>query len=167
MSVKKLYVSIFAICVTAVAEADVPVYRDQTLSIQEALVVTDDGTSYYTDIKLAANPDGSFRLVQAQQLVPVHVDRVAVEVQGSVPTAVNVKVSGHLPVTCHNLEAPAVMREGSTFTIVLAQRPLQTFVACVAMIEPFTVSVALSVEGLQAGHYTVMVNDKQSGFDLP
>jgi hypothetical protein len=167
MGMKKLYVSIFAICSAAIAAADVPVYRDQTLSIGEALVVTEGKASYYADIKLAANPDGSFELVQAQRLEHAHVESVAVEVGGPDRVAVNVEVSGYLPDPCHQLEEPAVMREGSTFTILVPQRPLQTFAACVLMIEPFTVSVALSVEGLQAGHYTVMVNDKQSGFDLP
>ena len=164
---KKLYVSVFAVCITAAAQADVPVYSNQTLSIPEALVVTESGASYYADIKLTANPDGSFKLVQAQQLAPAHVDSVAVEVLGSDPLEVNVEASGYLPDPCHQLEEPAVRREGSTFTVVLAQRPLQTFAACVLMIEPFTVSVPLSVEGLQSGHYTVVVNDRQIGFDLP
>ena len=59
------------------------------------------------------------------------------------------------------------MREESIFTIMLAQRPLQTFAPCAQMIEPFSVLVPLSVEGLNSGHYMVIVNDRQSEFDLP
>lgn len=164
---KKLYGSILMIGMTAMVYADVAVYRDQTLSIEEALVVTESGPSYYADIKLVANPDGSFNLVQAERLQPAHVDSVAVEVAGSDPIEVNVEVSGYLSDPCHQLEEPALMREGSTFTIVLAQRPLQTFAACVLIIEPFALSVPLSVEGLQSGHYTVIVNNKPGEFILP
>ena len=156
---------IAAFCISAAANADVPVYRNKALSIDQALVVTDAGTRYYKDVKLSANPDGSFRLVQAELLEPVHVDEVMVLVE-EYPVVVSVEVSGYLPNPCFQLEEPAVMREGSTFTIVLAQRALQTFTACAQVIEPFTVLVPLNVKGLAAGHYTVMVNDQQSGFDL-
>jgi len=163
---KRVISLVAAICIPAVVLADVPVYRDQSLSIKEALVVTASGTSYYKDIKLSANPDGSFKLVQAERLELTHVDEVKVQVQQSQPVQVSVEVSGYLPTPCYQLEEPAVRREGSTFTIVLAQRVLQTFAACVQVIEPFTVVVPLNIRDLQAGHYNVSVNGHQSGFDL-
>ena len=164
----KLCIPLFSIfCVSSSALADVPVYRDHTLSISEALVETDSGTSYYSDIKLSANPDGSFELVQAQQLAAAHVDEVTLHVAQTEPVTVSVEISGYLPSPCYQLEEPAVMRDGTTFTIVLAQRPLQTFVACIQIIEPFTVFAPLNIKGLQAGHYSVIVNGKTSRFDLP
>jgi hypothetical protein len=166
--VNKLCVPLFGIfCVSTSVLADVPVYRDQALSIDEALVVTDSGTSYYSDIKLSANPDGSFELVQAEQLAEAHVDEVTIHIAQSEPVTASVEISGYLPSPCYQLEEPAVMRDGTIFTIVLAQRPLQTFVACTQIIEPFTVFVPLNIKGLQTGHYTVIVNGKTSGFDLP
>ena len=155
-----------ALCIPLSVLADVPVYRDQALSIDEALVVTASGTRYYKDIKLSANPDGSFKLVQAERLDPAHVDNVKVKVDGTTSTTVNVEVTGYLPNPCFEIQEPAVMREGSTFTVVVAQKALQTFVVCAQVIEPFSVVVSLSVEGLPAGHYDVVVNGRQAGFDL-
>jgi hypothetical protein len=165
----KLSVSVsmaMAMCLTASALADVPVYRDQALSIKEALVVTESGTSYYTDIKLVANDDGSFDLVQAERLELAHVREVTIAVDESPSVQVNVQIDGELPNGCYQLEEPAVMREGSTFTIVLAQRVLHTFTFCTQALEPFTLFVPLTVKDLPVGHYPVSVNGIQSGFDL-
>jgi hypothetical protein len=163
----KLSFSVLALtCIATSALAEVPVFRDQVLSIKEALVVTEAGTSYYADIKLQANPDGSFDLVQAERLALAHVDEVTVAVEESQRVQVKVRVTGYLPDPCTALEEPAVIREGSTFTIVLAQRVFQTFTVCAQVIEPFTVFVPLSVKSLPAGHYTVVVNGIQSGFNL-
>jgi hypothetical protein len=163
----KLSVSVLmAMCPATSALADVPVYRDQALSIKEALVVTDSGTSYYTDIKLVANDDGSFDLVRAERMELAHVSEVTITVEKSPSVQVSVQIDGELPNGCYRLEEPAVMREGSTFTIVLAQRVLQTFTFCTQALEPFTLFVPLTVKDLPVGHYAVVVNGIQSGFDL-
>ncbi|MES2625151.1 MAG: hypothetical protein V4628_07725 [Pseudomonadota bacterium] len=162
---KNSIVSILAVGLATSATAEVPVYRDQTLVIKEALVVTDDGVSYYTDIKMEANPDGSFKLVQAQRLDLAHVNDVTVEFQDA-PFEISVEVNGELPTPCHQLEEPVVVRDGTEFTVVLARRELQTFVVCAQVIEPFTISVPLTNKALEAGHYTVTVNGQETAFDV-
>ena len=162
----RFYVSGVAACLAMPALADVAIYRDQELSIKEAVVISEAGTSYYADIKLTADADGWFELVHAERLDLAHVDEVEVLTLLSYPVQVSTEISGNFPTPCYELAEPVVTREDMNFNIVLAQKPLQTFAACVQKIEPFTVRVSLNVKGLSAGHYTVTVNGKHSSFDL-
>ena len=65
------------------AVADVSVYRDETPWISKAVVVMEGEASYYADIKLSVEPDGSFGVVPAEQLTPAHADEVSIAAESS------------------------------------------------------------------------------------
>lgn len=73
-------------------------------------------------------------------------------------------MEGYLGTPCQNLLSPAVSYADGVFTVVLAQSNLGPAEICIAMIEPFTKSVSLDVEGLPAGTYEVIVNGVSAEF---
>ena len=60
----------------------------------------------------------------------------------------------------------AVSREGDLFTVVIAETSLGPAEACIAVLDPFELSVALNVLGLSAGTYRVNVNGTEAQFSL-
>jgi hypothetical protein len=155
-----------SLAMTTSALADMPVYRDQQLLLPEGVVVTDQGVTYYGDIRLTANADGSFTLVEATRRNPAYVDDVDVLILESFPVQLRAVVSGHKSVPCVELEEPAVIRDGNTFTIVLAETPLDPLILCAQVLAPFEVTVALDATGLEAGTYTVVANGVETTFTL-
>lgn len=159
------------VSVTLVASAqaeEVPVYRDQQLEVPGAVVVTEAGAVYYGDVRFKANADGSFALLDARRRNLAQVDSATVAVDPSFPAQAAVTASGELSIACVALEEPAVIRAGNTFTVVLAETPIDPLALCQPLIAvtEFTVEVPLELYGLEAGTYRVSVNGVATAFTL-
>jgi hypothetical protein len=142
----------------ATAQAEVPVYRNQELTLPGALVVNANGANYYGDVRFAANEDGTFTLVDAHRRNLAMVNDVTLVIEESFPVQVSAEVSGDLSVACVDLEEPGVIRDGNTFTVVLAETPLDPLILCAQALAGYEISIPLDVRGLQAGQYIVDVN---------
>lgn len=93
------------------------------------------------------------------------VEDLEVRILESFPVQVEVVVRGSLPDSCTTIEGIVKNREGNTFTIGLGTaRPSES--VCVQTIRPYEEAIALDVEGLPAGAYTVNVNGVSETFDL-
>jgi hypothetical protein len=143
----------------ASAHAEIPVYRNQQLDVPSAVVMTAQGPVYYGDIRFTANQDGSFSLIDAKRRNLAQVDSATVTVDRTVAQAA-VEAKGILSIACVALEEAAVVREGRTFHVVLAETTMDPDAVCMALVAvtPFHVEVPLDLRGLEAGEYLVNVN---------
>lgn len=153
---------------TASAQAEVPVYRDQQLELPTAVVLTDAGPVYYGDVRFTANQDGSFTLAEAKRRNLARIDNATVAVDQTFPAQAEVSADGILSIACVGLEEPAVVREGNTFYVVLAETPIDPLALCMSLlaVTEFGVDVPLDLTGLEAGTYQVIVNGVTKNFTL-
>ncbi len=153
---------------TVSAQAEVPVYRDQQLELPSAVVLTDAGAVYYGDVRFTTNADGSFTLVQAKRRKLAEVDAAVVAVDPTFPAQAEVTAGGFLSIACVALEEPAVVRDGNTFYVALAETPIDPLAICMPFVAftSFNVDVPLDLSGLEAGTYTVIVNGIETSFTL-
>lgn len=105
-------------------------------------------------------------MIAAQKSNLVHVETVVANVAESLPVQVTLTVSGNKSVPCVALQSPAIFREESSFTVVLAETSLGPAETCIAVLDPFETSIPLDVSGLTAGSYTVTVNGVETSFQL-
>ncbi|MDY6846223.1 MAG: hypothetical protein SVP52_03710 [Chloroflexota bacterium] len=84
----------------------------------------------------------------------------------SFPVQAQAIVSGTLPDGCSELHEISVERQGLNFNLTLTTRHLTGDVACTEALVPFEETVDLDIRGLEAGTYTVVVQDKQAAFTL-
>jgi hypothetical protein len=164
----KLILTLLAsFCLATTALAQIPVYKDNDLTINQAVVIGPGGAQYYGDVHLSQQDDRSFALASAERRNLAVVDAAGIVATPGVPGNVAVEASGMLSIPCVALEDPAVLREGNTFTVVLAETTQKPDAVCMSLaaMTPFEVSVALDTVNLPAGTYTVKVNNAQTSFD--
>ncbi len=151
----------------ASVHAEVPVYRNQQLDVPSAVVMTPNGPVYYGDVRFSANQDGSFTLVDAKRRNLAEVDAATVSVDATVAQA-EVEANGFLSIPCVALEEPAVVREGRTFHVVLAETTMAPDAVCIPVVAftPFRAEVTLDLRGLEAGEYRVIANGVERKFVL-
>ena len=89
-----------------------------------------------------------------------------VNIAESLPVQVSLFVTGNKSVPCVNLQTPAIFRDGSSFTIALAETSLGPAESCIAVLDPFETTIPLDITGLNSGTYTVNVNGVESSFSL-
>jgi hypothetical protein len=146
--------------------AQVPVLRDQVLTIPQAAVVTSAGQRYYSNVTLRSNADGSFSVLTAEEHALAAVQTVTAQVTAT-PTSVVAKVVGYLPTPCDALEPAAVSYKSGEFTVVIGRRStLGPDTLCAQVIADFQTEVALDIKGLPAGDYRVVVNGVAATFKL-
>jgi hypothetical protein len=77
-----------------------------------------------------------------------------------------VHAKGELTIPCAALEEPAVVREGHTFHVVLAETAVDPLAPCMPFVAvtTFNVDVPLDLDGLEAGTYALDVNGVESEF---
>lgn len=93
------------------------------------------------------------------------VESIGIAILESFPVQVRVNVTGYLGDGCTTLGEIDTRQEGDTFfVIVTTQRPADAI--CTQQLVGFEESVALDVEGLPAGTYTVNVNGITDSFTL-
>lgn len=141
-------------------------YQDQVLTIPQGVVVTGDNTAYYENIQLQEQANGSFLPMAAEPRNLVSVESVEVKVMESLPVQVSLDIQGYKSVPCVELLTPAVVYKEAVFTVTLAESSLGPDETCVTVIEPFSTTVPLDVEGLDAGSYVVRVNGVEADFTL-
>jgi hypothetical protein len=146
--------------------AQVPVYRDNDLTINQVVMVSTGGAQYYGDVQLTLNNDGSFALVKATRRNLAPVDTAIVVETPTLPGKMAIEASGILSIPCVALEEPAVLRDGNTFTVVVAETSQKPDEVCMSLAAttPFEITIALDTQGLPGGYYTVNVNDVVTGF---
>lgn len=142
------------------------IYKEEVLTIPQGAVVDGAETNYFENIQLQMNDQGNFVLIAADPRALVAVDSVEAMVMESLPVQVSVAVSGNKSVPCVDLLTPSVSYADNSFVVTLAESALGPAESCIAVIEPFETSVALDVEGLQAGTYQVSVNGVKTEFTL-
>jgi inhibitor of cysteine peptidase len=93
------------------------------------------------------------------------VDDIDVMILESFPVQVNVVVRGNLPDGCTYLDEFDVQRNGNTFEMIIwTVRDPEAM--CTMALVPFEETVSLDVLGLEAGEYTVVVQDQSATFTL-
>lgn len=150
----------------ASTQADVPVYRDQTLTLSETLVIEDNGPRYYRNVKLAANPDGSFSVVDGERRNLALIHDISFLMLPGLPLEMSVEVHGDMSQSCLALEQPLVSRKDFVFTVAVAETPQDPRIQCFNPATDFVINVPLEVEGLPPGEYTVRVNGVEKRFTL-
>lgn len=93
------------------------------------------------------------------------VDSIQVLVMESFPVQVSVVARGELPDSCTQIDEVFTQQEDELFRVVITTfRPQDAI--CTQALVPFEQSIALDVEGLPAGAYTVSVNGVTGAFTL-
>lgn len=105
--------------------------------------------------------DGEFSY--GQNAIVESVDVILLE---SFPVQAQVQVSGNLPDGCTELDEISVEQEGQEFILTLTTRRPTGDVMCTQALVPFEEVVDLDVRGLEAGTYTVIVQEEQTTFTL-
>jgi hypothetical protein len=163
---KFAYTLMTSLSAVASTHAEVPVYRDQTLTLQEALVFRDSGPGYYRNVKLAAGPDGSFSVVEAEKRKLTLVHEINLLMTPGLPLNLSVEVRGDMTRSCLALETPLVTRQGFVFTVAVAETPYDPDIRCFSGATDFVINVPLDTSGLEAGEYQVNVNGLEKSFTL-
>lgn len=148
------------------ANAGPAVYQDGVLTISEGIVIRDNGSSYYKDVRFEPNANGTWRYVSGAPRPLVGIDEVTVVAEATNPPKVTVTVKGYKSVPCVKLEPLGMSRSGDTFHVVIAETVLGPAESCIAIIDPFTLSFQLDTFGLKAGAYKLNVNGKKTTFNL-
>mgnify|MGYP003648361914 FL=1 len=146
-------------------QAEPVLLSENVLNLGDAIVVEGSTTRFYQQVELELTKEGDFRVLGGVEKSLATVTEKSVNIVATAPLEVELVVSGYMANPCIQLET-AVTRKGSTFYAVFAQTPLQTLVACVQVLEPFSTTVALDVKDLSSGTYTVQVNGEQISFLL-
>lgn len=141
-------------------------FENNVLSIPQVATLINDEALYYNDIQLAADSEGNFTLLAAQQSTLVSVENVLVSVAESLPVQVSLSVKGNKSVPCVDLQTPAIFRNEFTFTVALAETNLGPAESCIAVLDPFETTIPLDITDLNSGIYTVNVNGVESSFSL-
>lgn len=100
---------------------------------------------------------------------PIHglanVESVEVLILESFPVQINLIIQGNLPNGCAEIDKVVVEQEGNNFNVAVTtiQEPDQV---CTEALVPFEEIVPLDVLGLEAGTYTVTINDVETSFTL-
>lgn len=149
------------------AQAETAIYRDGTLSIPSGAVINSTGSKYYKDIVLQADTTGKFKITGATELPLVYIDSAnptVVETESA--RSVEIAIAGHRSVPCVQLQDVAVSRKDKVFNVVIAESVMGPAESCIAMLAPFDLKLPLSVAGLAAGTYKVIVNTIETSFVL-
>jgi hypothetical protein len=106
------------------------------------------------------------RATPAQDLPgQARLDSVEILVLESFPVQIRALVSGSLPDSCTTIDRIAQTREGNAFRVTISTVRAVDKV-CSQSLVPFEETIALQVAGIQAGDYSVTVNDMTTTFRL-
>lgn len=105
--------------------------------------------------------DGEYRY--GQNAIVESLDVILME---SFPVQAKVRVSGNLPDGCTELHEISVEQQGKEFILTLTTRRPTGDIACTQALVPFEEVVDLDIQGLEAGTYTVIAQDKSTTFTL-
>jgi len=93
-------------------------------------------------------------------------ESMILNIMESFPIQISATLSGYLPNGCIKIDQINILQEGEIFSIrIITKRPTGD-VSCTMAIVPFEETVALEVEGLPAGEYTVQSDEISETFTL-
>ena len=141
-------------------------YENSVLSIPQGAALVNGVPTYYNDIQLISYIEGNFTVVAAEQRNLVAVDTVVVNIAESLPVQVSISVSGNKSIPCVELQTPAIFRNGTVFTVALAETVLGPAESCIFVLDPFETTIVLDVTGLSSDDYSVSVNGVVAEFSL-
>lgn len=169
MQAKSVVIVLLGLLSSSALVAEMPVYHDGLLLLDEVVTLRGDKPRYYRNVELETAPNGNLQIVQFFSRSLAVVDEIDVTVFQSEGLQASVHASGLLSIACVALEAPAVSREGSVFTVVLAETVMPQGSVCMPIVAetPFDVLIPLPLAGLAAGEYQVRVNNLVTSFVIP
>jgi hypothetical protein len=169
MKVKTL-MAVLGVCLAGMtnpALADPAVYRDGKMLIPTGATISANGQQYYKDVVLAADAAGKLQVVSATPLPPVYVDSVIpVVTENDDLRSVKLTIAGNKSVPCVQLQDAAVSYLNGVFTVLLAESVQGPAESCIAVLDPFEITIELDVTTLPAGTYKAIVNTKEVSFVL-
>ncbi|MGV3590844.1 MAG: hypothetical protein ACO1PZ_04080 [Gammaproteobacteria bacterium] len=148
------------------ANAAPAVYQDDVLTISEAVVIRDNGSRYFKNVRFTPNANGTWSFVSGSERPLAAIEEITVVTEATNPPVVEVTVEGYKSVPCVELEPLGMSRSGDTFYVVIAETVQDPEESCIAMIDPFTLTFELDTFGLEAGAYKLNVNGNETEFDL-
>jgi len=160
---------IIGLCIGATqafaVHAEPVLFANNVLTLGDAIVLDGKSTRFYQQVQLGLTQSGDFKVLSGVEKNLATVTEKSVRVIATDPPQVELVVSGYMANPCIELET-AVTRKGDKFYAVFGETPLQTLVACAQVIEPFTSTLALDVQDLASGAYTVQVNGQEISFSF-
>jgi inhibitor of cysteine peptidase len=109
----------------------------------------------------------TFELAQDDIQFKAPIEQVDLQVLESFPVQVNVKVKGWFTNGCQQIDQIKVTPTDNTFMVTMTTTPPPPLeIACTMALAPFEKTIALDVQGLKQGVYTVDVNGIRKQFEL-
>lgn len=109
----------------------------------------------------------TFELAQDDIQFKAPIEQVDLQVLESFPVQVNVKVKGWFTNGCQQIDQIKVTPTDNTFMVTMTTTPPPPpEIACTMALAPFEKTIALDVQGLKQGVYTVDVNGIRKQFEL-
>lgn len=157
--------ALMSFCAGTLAEP--AIYRDGAMHLDTGVLITEARQEYFGDIVMELDATGKLMITSAAPRPLVQIDSVEpVVVENEAGREVTLAIAGNKSVPCVELEEVAVSRKDDTFTVLVAETVLGPEESCVAVLDPFEISVPLDLTGLDAGTYQVTVNGVESEFVL-
>ena len=166
IKIRQYLITLSLLVASTMGIAQPATYENGILNVPQGAAIVNGKALYYNDIRLVTDNEGNFTLLGAQQSPLVSVESIMVNIAESLPVQASLLVTGNKSVPCVNLQSPAIFRNGSSFTIALAETSLGPAESCIAVLDPFETTIPLDITGLNSGTYTVNVNGVESSFSL-
>lgn len=162
----------FALCAMAMsvawAQADEqPVYDAGTETLTIPSASEQDQPGYFQDVRMEAAGDGLWRVAELHEGVLLeerYVEHVWTTSTSGVPHQFFVHVAGTFNSGCPQVGRVEQQRDGNEIKVFIYYKNSAwlrnpELISCTAAMEPFEVTVPLDIYGLEAGEYSVSVNN--------
>lgn len=144
------------------------IYSNGTLTIPAGAIFSDSKNTYLGDLVFEMDSTGKFTLVSSAGRPLTTVETVAANVVTSgFETTVELSLEGYKSVPCVALEEAAIFYANNSFTVLLAETVMGPAESCIAVTDPFALTLPLDVKDLPSGEYQVKVNSVSASFTLP
>ncbi len=120
---------------------------------------TQDSVEYTSDLQ-EGERQGEF----SRNGTHAPIDNLLIKTSDSFPVQKTLSIKGNLPDGCTYLNDPQIIRDGNVFYVNLTTRKEGDM--CTEALVPYERNIGLDVVGLPAGVYTVVINGKQTTFEL-
>lgn len=99
---------------------------------------------------------------------PVYFDSLDVLVLESFPIQLRLVMEGNLPTPCHQLQYEIAAANAANEIHVDVYTTVDPAITCMQVLQPFEESIAIPLDGLADGEYSLWVNGEQAGqFSYP
>lgn len=99
---------------------------------------------------------------------PVYIDRLDVLVLESFPIQLSLVMEGNLPTPCHQMQYEIAAANAANEIHVDVYTTVDPAMSCIQVLQPFEESIAIPLDGLADGEYSLWVNGEKAGeFSYP